>query len=113
MKSSIEIRGVTVAQAPNPPLIVAGVGAVASRMTSGPAARASGILSNLGLLVWAYLEITDGVNLFRRALGLGGVLTAGTSLLRLLRSRPEPAQDHHADPQPPAEPVSQPPPLPE
>jgi hypothetical protein len=113
VKNSIEVRGVTVAQAPNAPLIVAGVGAVASRVTSGPIARLAGVVSNLGLLAWAYLECTDGVNLFRRALGVSGVLTAVAGLAGSFRSRPEPAHDHHADPQPPAEPESQPPPLPE
>ena len=28
----------------------------------------------MGLTVWAYLELTDGVNWFRRALGVAGLV---------------------------------------
>lgn len=64
-------RRFPVAQPPNPPLALAVAGAVASRLLDGEAADAASAVFYLFLGVWAYLEITDGVNWFRRALGVG------------------------------------------
>jgi hypothetical protein len=68
-------------QFPNGPLIVAMVsGAVAVQL--GPeAGRSARNLSNLAVLDWAYEEVVDGANWFRRLLGLGGVAYSVTQLV--------------------------------
>ena len=69
-------RRFVIAQFPNPPLIAAmGAGAVA-RLADGEVAKAAGVISDAALLVWAYEEIVDGANWFRRLVGVGGALVA-------------------------------------
>lgn len=60
-------------QFPNLPLIVSLTGSVVARLADGRAADYADATSRLGLAVFAYLELTDGANWFRRVLG-GGVL---------------------------------------
>ena len=68
-------RSFPVAQAPNPPLLLA----FAGRMVAGAAngdGRANKIgrsLFALGFGVWAWQETTSGANWFRRLLGLGAL----------------------------------------
>jgi hypothetical protein len=69
-------------QFPNAPLITAIVFGAAARLTRGPAARAAAVISALAQLVWAYQEITDGANAFRRLLGVAGTARAGLELAR-------------------------------
>lgn len=58
-----------IAQFPNPPLIIAMLASLAARPLDGDAADVAVAVSRLGFAVFAYLEITDGANWFRRALG--------------------------------------------
>ena len=50
-------------------------GAVA-RLTDGEVAKAAAVISDAALLAWAYEEIVDGANWFRRLVGVGGALVA-------------------------------------
>jgi len=62
-----------VAQFPNPPLIV-GLAALGMRsLASGAWADVLAAVGYLFIGTWAYLEVTDGVNAFRRALGMAGL----------------------------------------
>ena len=66
--------GFVLAQWPNPPLWVALAAALAGRLTSGRAHDVATAVFCMGLTVWAYLELTDGANWFRRALGVAGLI---------------------------------------
>lgn len=66
-----------IAQFPNAPLLASLAGSVVHKVTDGDTADYGWAVSRMGLAIWAYLELTAGVNLFRRALGVVGlVLTA-------------------------------------
>ena len=72
------LNGYTLAQAPNLPIIIAVLGSIGSRFLSQDStlyfvARA---LFFMGLTVWAWLELAEGVNVFRRALGAAGLAWA-------------------------------------
>jgi hypothetical protein len=58
-----------VAQWPNPPLWVALAAMVATRVLDNEPKHAAQAVFYLALGIWAYLELTEGVNWFRRALG--------------------------------------------
>jgi len=72
------------AQFPNPPLIVALVAWVVAALTSGSVHDYARAAFYAGLAAWAWLELTDGVNLFRRVLGAAGfvyvVISVGGAL---------------------------------
>lgn len=72
-------------QSPNAPLITAMLAGAAARTTHGPTARAASVISALAQLVWAYQELTDGANGFRRLLGVAGAVRAGSELARIAR----------------------------
>lgn len=76
-------------QFPNPPLIVAGVAAVTSRLVGGRLSPVAGRVSQLALLVWAFEEVVAGANWFRRLLGAGG---GGYALSRLRKARSCPSR---------------------
>ena len=84
MRGDLKIRGYTVGQFPNPPLIAAVIGLIASWvLSSGSTAYAlARAVFYVGLAVWAWLELSDGVNGFRRLLGAGGLLFVLVSLTR-------------------------------
>ena len=68
----LRIRGYTVGQFPNPPLWVALAALVVALLfhdasTIGDVARA---VFYVALSIWAYQEATEGVNGFRKALGI-------------------------------------------
>jgi hypothetical protein len=63
----------TLAQWPNPPLWIALAGALVGRLTHGRAHWIATAVFFMALTVWAYLEVTDGVNWFRRVLGAAGL----------------------------------------
>jgi hypothetical protein len=67
----LKIRGYTVGQYPNPPLWVALAALVVAWLTSEGSTVNDGARAVLyaALTIWAYEEITDGVNGFRRTLG--------------------------------------------
>ncbi|MCC5634674.1 hypothetical protein LC593_02195 [Nostoc sp. CHAB 5844] len=73
---------IVIAQMPNPPLIL---GVVASLLTfvfpSGTINTVLYILANGALFTWAWLEIFQGVNYFRRTLGL--VVLIGMSAFQI------------------------------
>ena len=64
-------RGFVIAQFPNPPLLVALAGSGVAAVTEGRTASTAEAVSRLALGVFAYLEVTDGANWFRRSLGAG------------------------------------------
>ena len=70
----LKIRGYTVGQAPNLPLIVVIVAVVVGRMTEQGSVtnRITDSAFFVSLSIWSYLETFDGVNTFRRVLGIGG-----------------------------------------
>ncbi len=74
----------TIAQFPNPPLIVAMAAGGVARTVDGAPARNAAVVSQLALLVWAYQEVFSGANWFRRLLGLGGAAYSVTALKRLI-----------------------------
>ena len=82
---SLQIRGVTVAQFPNAPLIVAllaaGVSWVAGDGSIYEVARG---VFYVALTIWAWEEAARGVNLFRRILGVAGLIYVVVALARLV-----------------------------
>jgi hypothetical protein len=58
-------------QFPNAPLILAFLGGQAAHFLHGTPHSYASAVSYLAMIVWAYEELTHGVNLFRRLLGLG------------------------------------------
>ena len=84
VKGDLKIRGYTVGQFPNAPFIFGMVGLVASWiLSSGSTGYAlARAIFYVGLAVWAWLEMSDGVNGFRRVLGAGGLIFVLASLTR-------------------------------
>ncbi len=82
--SSLKIKGHTVAQFPNAPLAVAILAAIASRFfDEGSVAHGlSRAIFYVALTIWAYMELADGVNLFRRVLGALGIAFVLMSITR-------------------------------
>jgi hypothetical protein len=56
-------------QLPNAPLIVALAGAAAARVTDGTVHDVARAVGEVGLIMWALMEIAQGANWFRRLLG--------------------------------------------
>lgn len=77
------IRGYTVGQMPNLPLIVVIVAAVVGRMTEQGSVtnRLMDSIFLVSLSIWSYLETFDGANAFRRALGIAGFVLVVLSSL--------------------------------
>lgn len=76
MSHDVKIKGYTVAQRPNPPLLIAFAGMIAALIASDGSTfyEYSRGVFYMGLTVWAYLELVDGVNNLRRLLGAGGLI---------------------------------------
>jgi hypothetical protein len=66
--------GFPVVQFPNAPLTVALGGWVVAVATDGSAHAYARATFYTGLAAWAWLELADGTNWFRRALGAGGLV---------------------------------------
>jgi len=82
---SLQVRGVTVAQFPNPPLIVALVAVLVSWIAGeGSVYDVARAVFYVALTVWAWEEATRGVNLFRKALGAAGLIYVVVSLTALV-----------------------------
>ena len=64
-------RDFPIAQLPNPPLLVAIVGWLVGALASGEVHRAGRAVFYIGISVWAWEELTAGVNWFRRLIGAG------------------------------------------
>jgi hypothetical protein len=78
-------RGFPLVQFPNAPLIAAFIGGVAAGMLHGVGHREALAVSYLGMVIWAYLELVDGVNWFRHLLGLVYVVSTVTHLAMAIR----------------------------
>lgn len=63
-----------IAQWPNPPLWAALAGAAVGRVSSGWLHAYASAVFCAGLAAWAYLELSDGVNWFRRLLGTAAIV---------------------------------------
>jgi hypothetical protein len=61
-------------QAPNAPLLFAFAGWATAAATDGDVHAYARAAFYAGLAAWAWEELTDGVNLVRRALGAAGVV---------------------------------------
>lgn len=73
-----------IAQFPNPPLIIGLLALGLRYLASGAWAVALGVVGYAFIGAWAYLELTDGVNLFRRVLGAAGLVYVLVAIARLL-----------------------------
>ncbi len=82
---SLQVRGVTVAQSPNPPLVVALIAALVSWVAGdGDVYDVSRAVFYVALTVWAWEEAAHGVNNFRKALGIAGLIYVVVSLTGLV-----------------------------
>lgn len=86
MKRDLEINGYVIGQWPNAPLWLAIAGMTGSAVfeTDSTAHDYSEAATYIGLSVWAWLELTEGVNNWRRLLGLGGLAFVGSRLAAAL-----------------------------
>ena len=73
-------------QFPNPPLAVGLLAGFAADFTDGATERHLQSVSYLALAVWAYQELTEGVNWFRRLLGLAFVVVLVVRVARAIHS---------------------------
>lgn len=71
---------ITIAQWPNAPLWVWVVATVTRRLTDG-ADEQLDVIADVGLGVWSLLEVWNGVNPWRRLLGVGGLVSIAVSRL--------------------------------
>jgi hypothetical protein len=62
-----------IAQFPNPPLIIGLLALGLRYLASGAWADALSAVGYVFIAIWAYLELTDGANAFRRVLGIAGL----------------------------------------
>ena len=74
-------------QFPNRPLILAASAGAVARAASGQRARGAALVAEVSLAVWAYEEIVDGANWFRRLLGVSGAAAALAALARTAGTR--------------------------
>ena len=83
---STQTGRITIAQFPNVPLWIFLVTVVVRRFVETGAARtAVDVVAVASLAWWALDEVFRGVNLWRRALGVGGCAFAVAGLVSLLR----------------------------
>jgi hypothetical protein len=66
-------RRYVIVQFPIAPLILAFVAGEIAKHTQGPSHAYASSVSYLALIIWGYLELVEGVNWFRRLLGLAYV----------------------------------------
>jgi hypothetical protein len=71
-------RSYPIIQFPNAPLILAFASGLVAQHSHGPEHADAQAVSYLAMAVWAYLELFEGVNTFRRLLGLA--YTASTAV---------------------------------
>jgi hypothetical protein len=63
-------RRFVIVQFPNAPLIIALIAGGTAELTHGTSSAYAASASYLAFGIWAYLELVEGVNWFRRLLGL-------------------------------------------
>jgi hypothetical protein len=68
------------AQFPNPPLLLAFAGWGLAAAVGGAPHDVGRAVFTLGLVVWAWEELTGGVNWFRRLLGAGALVWIAVGL---------------------------------
>lgn len=73
-------RDYPLAQFPNVPLLTALAAAGAAKLTHGPAHRALRSVFYVALAIWAYEELRNGDNTFRRLVGAGGLIYVVVSI---------------------------------
>ena len=73
-----------VAQFPNPPLLLAAAGWLVAAATEGIAHDLARAVFLAGLAVWAWLELTSGVNRVRRVMGAAGLVLVAFQVARAL-----------------------------
>ena len=73
-----------VVQFPNAPLLVALAGWVLAATTDGTAHDVGRAVFCAGLAVWAWLELTSGVNRVRRVMGAAGLVLVAFQVARAL-----------------------------
>jgi hypothetical protein len=75
-------RRFVIVQFPNAPLIVALIAGETAKQTQGTGSSYASSVSYLAFAIWAYVELVEGVNWFRRLLGLavGGATTVHLAL---------------------------------
>lgn len=86
MAGELRINGHVVGQPPNAPLWAAFAGfAAAIVFADGSTAEdVSRGVAYCALAVWAYLELSDGVNAYRRLLGAAGLIFAVALVARAI-----------------------------
>ena len=82
-RRDFKILGYTVGQAPNLPLIVVILAALVERVVKEGSGvnRVAAAVFVVSLSIWSYLEAVDGVNAFRRILGIAGFAVVLTRLV--------------------------------
>ena len=82
-----KIRGYTIGQTPNLPLIVVIVAVIVGRINEQGLVtnRIAGSVFFVSLSIWSYLETFEGVNAFRRVLGIAGFVVVLTRLVGQLQ----------------------------
>jgi hypothetical protein len=73
-------RQFAIVQFPNLPLTVAFVSGRVAQSLPGPGHAYAMAVSYLAMTIWAYAELTDGVNWFRHLLGLGYLISTAVHL---------------------------------
>jgi hypothetical protein len=79
-------RRFVIVQFPNPPLIIALIAGETANLTHGTSSDYASSASYLSLGIWAYLELVEGVNWFRRLLGLAFAIFTTVHLASALQS---------------------------
>ena len=82
-RRDFKILGYTLGQTPNLPLIVVILAALVGRVVEegSRANRIADAVFVASLSIWSYLEAVDGVNAFRRVLGIAGFAVVLTRLV--------------------------------
>jgi hypothetical protein len=75
-----------IVQFPNAPLIIAFIAGETAKHTHASSHAYASSVSYLALAIWAYLELVEGVNWFRRLLGLGYAISTAVHLALALQS---------------------------
>ena len=79
-------RRFVIVQFPNAPLIVALIAGGTAKLTHGTGSAYASSVSYLAFAIWAYLELVEGVNWFRRLLGLVFATSTTVHLAMALQS---------------------------
>ncbi len=77
-------RSYPIVQFPNAPLILAFASGLAAQHLHGSDHSGAQAVSYLAMAVWAYLELFQGVNTFRRLLGLAYTISTAVHLASAL-----------------------------